>query len=123
MIKIKIVDGLYCPTPFCDECGEEIKGADKGDPGAYIFLMPTSKSHEGATLDIAFVHMSHARGCMDRWEKRHRANASDETLRGWDVLKRLAIFAFNNPGFQSGLSEKFRIVKGEIQSDDSMAGS
>ena len=116
MIKLKIVDGLYCPVPFCDECGKEIEGADKHDRGAYIFLMPQSEQQEGAVLDFAFVHTSDAKGCMDRWERHHHAAKYGKTSRGWMPLEWLAVYMFNSPGFHCGLHEKWRIVEGEIRS-------
>lgn len=120
MIKIKIVEGRYCPVPFCDECGKEIEGDAKDDPGAIVYLTPGSEIHEGATFNLAFVHKNYAKNgnrCMDRWEKRHHVNETDETLNGWEDLERFAVYVFNNPGFRSGLHEKYRIEKGEIRSD------
>lgn len=105
MLKIKLVDDLFCPTPFCDQCGKEIEGAANGDPGAYVYTTRVSESQAGHVFDLAFVHKNYARNggrCMDRWEAQHanRGNtAVDAPIMGWGDLDELVEQMAHNPGF------------------------
>ena len=107
MLKIKLVGNLFCPTPFCDQCGKEIEGATLGDPGAYVYVSRVSECHEGHVFDMFFVHKNYAKNgsrCMDRWEAQHANRddlAPDAPMMGWLDLDELVKTMPNNPGFTS----------------------
>ena len=119
-IKIKIarVEGrtIYCPTPYCDWCGEEILGPDEEDAGGFMWNQGEPEDETvGASFDLVLVHKNHARRrdhCMDRWEAAQIGKTHELP---WNELEYLPVQMFNNPGFVGAEARKnYRFEDGAL---------